>query len=108
MAEQLTAQQVAGEVRTVNHLVRSTSTTAKAVDSGRNQLLPRARFALYQNRHIDRRHALDSPEERLHRGALADDPLEEWKVRVRHPCPTPSPPDTPADRETPSRTWGTP
>ena len=82
---------------------------AQLMDGRRHQLLAGPRLALYQNRYINRRHAADLPEERLHRGAPADDSMEGGKVRSRHRRPAPVPPvSSPADRETPSHTWGTP
>src|SRR5262249_38424533 len=59
---------------------------------GGDQLLAGPRFALYQNRYIDRRHALDPPEQRLHRDAPTDDPVKRRQVTSRHQRPAPAPP----------------
>ena len=108
MAEKLAAQQPAGEVGAVEGVERAPPPPAEALDRGGHHLLPSTRFTSDQDGHVDGRDLLDRPEQRLHRRALADDPVKRRKARVRHLPSSVLRVFPPADTETPSLTRGCP
>src|SRR5262245_32012968 len=108
MPEELTPEQLSGEVGAVDPLERSCAPGTEPLDRGGDQLLPGPRFALYQNWYTERRDLFDPTEERQHGRAPADDAVK-GRLGSRHAGPAPSPSvSQTVDTETPSLTRACP
>jgi hypothetical protein len=86
VTEELTSEQLRGEVGAVDPLEGPSASGAEPLDRGGDQLLPGPRFALYQNGYTERRNLRDPAEERQHGRAPADDPVK-GSLASRHARP---------------------
>jgi hypothetical protein len=76
VAEELAPEELAAQRAAVHSLEARSPPRAQPVERRRHQLLPGARLAHDQDRHVDGREAREAPEEGLHGWTLADQALE--------------------------------
>ena len=85
VAEELAPEKLARERAAVHGLEPGAATAAQPVERGGDELLARPGLAEDQHRHVVRGHAPDPVEERRHRRALPDQPLEPRQWRHARP-----------------------